>query len=544
MKQLPKHLTPAQIKRRKAKRQKKIIRNIFCILFCILLLLITICGIHILSKVINENYTLSSAIKELGEKLTSDNTESSDNNSDNNTDDNQFVVCIDAGHGGKDNGSDYNNKRFEKDDNLKIALKVQSYLETQNVKVIMTRTDDSFLKLSKRCSIANKANADYMVSLHRNTGDGTGVETWAYSAANQETLDLAGNILNALDDIGVQRNRGIKQGTEGNSSKDYYINSHSDMPSCIVELGFLTNTKDNELFDKNIDAYAKAIGDAIITTHDNKDSDSVSATESSAMDTAKQVDTEAETETTVTSSSQTLTNTPIADITSLSNAELDWGQGTNVDDENRPLSALSYQETYSKYNANFIGDKDHTIYLTFDEGYECGFTPSILDTLKEKNVHVVFFVTEPYAKTDPELVQRMIDEGHAVGNHSVTHPAAGLPSETIEQQEAEVNGNHKYIKDNFGYEMHLFRYPAGKFSEQSLAIVNNCNYKSVFWSFAYVDYDVNNQPDESESLTKLISKLHSGAIYLLHAESQTNTNILASFIDQARAAGYKFELFD
>ena len=100
-----------------------------------------------------------------------------------------------------------------------------------------------------------------------------------------------------------------------------------------------------------------------------------------------------------------------------------------------------------------------------------------------------------------------------------------------------------YIKDNFdGYEMHLFRYPAGIFTEQSLAIVNNCGYRSVFWSFAYMDYDVNNQPDPTEALNKVVSKLHPGAIYLLHAESETNTKILGQFIDEARAQGYRFEM--
>ena len=102
---------------------------------------------------------------------------------------------------------------------------------------------------------------------------------------------------------------------------------------------------------------------------------------------------------------------------------------------------------------------------------------------------------------------------------------------------------HNYIKDNFdGYEMHLFRYPAGIFTEQSLAIVNNCGYRSVFWSFAYMDYDVNNQPDPTEALNKVVSKLHPGAIYLLHAESETNTQILGQFIDEARAQGYRFEM--
>lgn len=153
------------------------------------------------------------------------------------------------------------------------------------------------------------------------------------------------------------------------------------------------------------------------------------------------------------------------------------------------------------------------------------------------------FVTEPYAKAQPELVQRMIDEGHEIGNHSVTHPSEGLPSQSLEQQKNEVMENHQYIKDNFGYDMHLFRFPAGKFSDQSLSVVNNCNYKSVFWSFAYKDYDVNNQPGESEALQKLKDRMHPGAIYLLHAESTTNTAILGRFIDAAQAAGYEVVAF-
>lgn len=231
------------------------------------------------------------------------------------------------------------------------------------------------------------------------------------------------------------------------------------------------------------------------------------------------------------------------DLSGLATEVLGWGQGVNFDDLNRPVGSLNYQDKYGTYQAYFIGDSKPVIYLTFDEGYEYGCTEEILDILKEKNVKAVFFVTLPYAKGNPELVRRMIDEGHQVGNHSVTHPSAGLPSQTIEQQKEEIMGCHNYVKENFGYEMHLFRYPAGKFSEQSLAIVNNCNYKSVFWSFAYLDYDVNNQPDETESLQKLVDRLHPGAIYLLHAQSVTNTHILGSFIDRAREKGYSFELF-
>lgn len=234
------------------------------------------------------------------------------------------------------------------------------------------------------------------------------------------------------------------------------------------------------------------------------------------------------------------------DLNGLDTSCLDWGQGGDLDEWNRPAGCMQYQEKYGMYNAYFIKDEPEkkVIYLTMDEGYEYGCSSRILDTLKEKNVHAVFFVTKPYAEDNPELVQRMIDEGHEVGNHSVTHPSAGLPSQDIETQTYEVNENHRYIKEQFGYDMHLFRYPAGKFSQQSVALLNNLNYKSVFWSFAYLDYDVENQPDPTESLQKIISKLHPGAIYLLHAESETNTQILGDFIDQARAQGYEFKVFE
>ncbi len=241
-----------------------------------------------------------------------------------------------------------------------------------------------------------------------------------------------------------------------------------------------------------------------------------------------------------------MNNPSISDLDSLDTENLGWGIGPAVDDLNRPNDALQYQEKYGKYQAYFIRDDitDKVAYLTFDEGYEYGFTPAILDTLKEKNVKAVFFVTLPFAKENPDLVQRIIDEGHILGNHSVNHPSKGLPSlDSLEDQKAEVMGVHDYIKENFNYDMWLFRYPTGAFSEQSLALLNNMGYASVFWSFAHGDYDVENQPDEAESLEKFINKLHPGAIYLIHAVSQTNTHILGDFIDRGRELGYRFEQF-
>lgn len=126
------------------------------------------------------------------------------------------------------------------------------------------------------------------------------------------------------------------------------------------------------------------------------------------------------------------------DLSSIDSEILEWGLGPSRDELNRPYDALNYQEKYGKYQSYFIreDETDKVVYLTFDEGYEYGMTPSILDTLKEKEVRAVFFVTLPFIKENPDLVQRMIDEGHIVGNHTVTHPSDGLPSlATLEEQD-------------------------------------------------------------------------------------------------------------
>lgn len=510
------------------RRRKKRIRNIICIAYCSLELLLVLFAFRGADRLLD--FLLGKNVIEAvnGNIIFS--------NEEDVPEDQVLVICIDPGHGGKDNGTDYQ-KRYEKDDNLRLAQAIAAYLEQKNIKVIMTRDDDTHLKLSERCNIANESKADYFVSLHRNKGEGNGVEIWIGSNPSEETNALAANIMQGLSNVGIQRDRGVKKGTKDGESGDYYVNLHTDMPSCIVELGFINDVSDNQMFDEKLQSYAAAIAEAVLSTDlsygKKSPTGSASGAESGTTETPSDNGT-------ALGSGTVLDNPQIANVESLDNTSQDWGQGVNVDEKNRPVSAVSYQEKYGSYQALFLKEDTQTIYLTFDEGYEYGYTESILNTLKEKGVKAVFFVTEPYAKGEPDLVKRMIAEGHDVGNHSVTHPAAGLPSLSIEQQKNEILQNHQYIKDNFGYDMHLFRYPAGKFSEQSLAIVNNCGYKSAFWSFAYVDYDVNNQPEQSASLQKMIDKLHPGAIYLLHGESETNAAVLGDFIDRAREKGYEF----
>ncbi len=230
------------------------------------------------------------------------------------------------------------------------------------------------------------------------------------------------------------------------------------------------------------------------------------------------------------------------ELLAFDNTIQNWGQGVQFNSENQPVSSLEFQEKYSSFQADFIGPQEKVIWLTFDEGYENGYTEKILNTLREKKCPAVFFVTGQYARENPELMKQMIADGHAIGNHSWAHPAKGMPSLTIEEQIADMDKLHQYVKENYNYEMTLFRYPAGIFSEQSMAVVQSFGYRSVFWSFAYADWDPDKQPDPSQTLKKLQDRLHPGSIYLLHAVSATNAEILGDFIDDARSRGYEFRL--
>lgn len=231
-----------------------------------------------------------------------------------------------------------------------------------------------------------------------------------------------------------------------------------------------------------------------------------------------------------------------SELSAFDNTIQNWGQGVQFNSENQPVSSVDFQGKYASFQADFIGPQEKVIWLTFDEGYENGYTETILNTLKEKNCPAVFFVTGQYAQENPELMKRMIAEGHAVGNHSWAHPSGGMPSLSIENQIADLDKLHQYVKENYDYDMKLFRYPAGIFSEQSLAVVQSFGYRSLFWSFAYADWDPAKQIDPSQAFNKLKERLHPGSIYLLHAVSSTNAEILGDFIDYSRQEGYELKL--
>lgn len=215
----------------------------------------------------------------------------------------------------------------------------------------------------------------------------------------------------------------------------------------------------------------------------------------------------------------------------------DWGPGGPVDEKNRSQGSLAYNKLYGKYNATFLEEDSEKIYLTFDQGYENGYTPAFLDALKEKGVKGVFFLTGDYLRRQPELVQRMIDEGHVLGSHSDAHP--DMPTLPLEEVWEDTASLHNMLVEQFHYEPKLYRFPAGAFNEQTLALIQDAGYRSVFWSFAYKDWEVDNQPDPTEALNKILNSAHPGGIYLLHTVSETNSLIIGDVIDGFLEKGFE-----
>lgn len=203
-----------------------------------------------------------------------------------------------------------------------------------------------------------------------------------------------------------------------------------------------------------------------------------------------------------------------------------------------------YTNVLDDYNGIYMGNsEEQVIYLTFDEGYENGYTASILDTLKEKDVTAIFFVTMPYVKQNPELIKRMIEEGHFVGNHTVNHPS--MPEVTDDEKLAkEITELHDYILQNYNYEMKYLRPPKGEYSERTVKLSLDLGYQTVLWSSAYDDWDRNNQKGADYAKKMIYNNLHNGCVMLLHAVSKDNAEVLGDAIDEIRNRGYEFRTLD
>ena len=226
----------------------------------------------------------------------------------------------------------------------------------------------------------------------------------------------------------------------------------------------------------------------------------------------------------------------------ISSKKIEWGVKRNKEHK-QPDVGEDRRKILEENNGICLGNKDEkNIYLTFDEGYEAGYTSKILEILKENEVKATFFITGHYLNTNEELVKQMIEEGHIVGNHTVNHKS--MPTLTEEEIKKEVMDLHIAVYQKFEYEMKYIRPPKGEFSEKSLKYTNNLGYKTIMWSFAYEDWDENNQPNEEKAKEKILENLHNGEIMLLHGNSKTNTNILDEVIKKSKEMGYSFKSLD
>lgn len=222
--------------------------------------------------------------------------------------------------------------------------------------------------------------------------------------------------------------------------------------------------------------------------------------------------------------------------------KIGWGIKRNNNHEQPDLGSTN-KKIIDTYEGIAMGNKEQKyIYLTFDNGYEAGYTSKILAVLKENQVPATFFITAHYLNTATDLVKQMIDEGHIIGNHTVNHKS--MPDISNEQIQKEVMELHTAVYQKFNYEMKYIRPPKGEYSERTVAFTNTLGYKTIMWSFAYDDWDENKQGREEYGKKKILDNVHPGEVMLLHATSKDNSNILDYCIKEIKKIGYEFKSLD
>ncbi|HAY63193.1 MAG TPA: delta-lactam-biosynthetic de-N-acetylase [Ruminococcaceae bacterium] len=217
----------------------------------------------------------------------------------------------------------------------------------------------------------------------------------------------------------------------------------------------------------------------------------------------------------------------------------DWG--LSFQSEGAPPVANASQEYLRNFDALYVGDANQKeIYITFDAGFENGNTERILDALKKHGVKATFFLVGNYFETQPELVKRMAKEGHTIGNHTYSHHDMSKISD-IQSFQTELQKNEALYRDILGSEMpKLYRPPQGKFCEENLKMAQQLGYSTVFWSLAYVDWYTDDQPTPEQAFSKLLPRIHPGAVVLLHSTSSTNAEILDELLTKWEETGYSF----
>ncbi|MFS0552928.1 delta-lactam-biosynthetic de-N-acetylase [Brevibacillus sp. 179-C9.3 HS] len=208
------------------------------------------------------------------------------------------------------------------------------------------------------------------------------------------------------------------------------------------------------------------------------------------------------------------------------------------------INEEGFKGIVDRHGAVFLGDTTKKeLYLTFDNGYENGFTPKILDTLLARKVPAIFFVTGHFVKEQPELLKRMAQEGHLIGNHSWSHPdMTTVSNEKIRDELTKVSEAVQQVTGQAT--MRYLRPPRGIFSDRTLAVTKDMGYTNVFWSVAYKDWDTKVQRGARYAYDSVMTQMHPGAVILLHSVSKDNAEALGMIIDEARKQGYEFKSLD
>lgn len=291
------------------------------------------------------------------------------------------------------------------------------------------------------------------------------------------------------------------------------------------------------IYDKaDLDKMKATPGDAFATDADSKTGeggDAVGETEGDSKEKKDNAETDSE------------DMTKLRDYSALPTKKYSW---YIVRDKNHGMSGCDNSFSLDQYDAYYVDrvcaeKNEKVMYLTFDCGYENGYTEQMLDVLKKHNANGCFFVTMTYIRDNPDIVKRMKEEGHQVGNHTVHHPC--MPEKSVEEQKNELKECSDFMKSETGYDMDMyFRPPCGEYSEQVLQLAKDMGYKTIFWSMAYLDFDVNNQPGADYVIDHFAKYYHAGAVPLIHNVSSSNAQALDTVLTNLEKEGFEFRSLD
>lgn len=395
----------------------------------------------------------------------------------------KFRIVIDAGHGGKDPGAIGASGAYEKDFNLSLAQKVYQLIEQEPLfETRLTREDDRFIKLEDRASLANDWNADVLVSIHGNTFEDPSVSGTEILYYNSESMSLAQTLQGEVAAALNIRDRGVRM-------EEFVILTSAQVPSIIVEVGYLTNPQEETMLlsSDGQDRAANAIFEGLKKYLSNQ-------------------------------------------------KPRNHNMSKEFEEDSTSFLNQSHQQIENKIYFSGAPNDGKKVALTFDDGPNPIVTPKVLDILKENDIKATFFILGNQVHANSDLLSRILEEGHAIGNHSWSHP--NFDNLSIEEAVKEIENTQSALENTIGYRPSLFRPPYGALDNDKLNQINQLNMAVVNWTVDTLDWS----GISSEEIMKLVrEQIHPGGIVLMHDSKRNNTiDALEKLIPELKAEGYSF----